>query len=199
RAPSESVESLELKSVVGAPLLVQDRLIGVVYLDNRLVRGLFGPEDLRLLVAMCNHIAIALESSRLTRYMRITRDQALEASRLKSAFLTHMSHELRTPLNAVIGYSEILAEDLATRAPDALPDLTRIGDAGKHLLELISDVLDLAKLESGKLELHRARFEIGPLVEEAVDSVKGELARNDNDLQVSCPPGIGELCSDRQS
>ena len=100
---------------------------------------------------------------------------------------------------SVIGYSEILAEDLATRAPDALPDLTRIGDAGKHLLELISDVLDLAKLESGKLELHRARFEIGPLVEEAVDSVKGELARNDNDLQVSCPPSIGELCSDRQS
>ncbi len=196
---SESVEALGLKSIVCAPLLVQDRLIGVVYLDNRLVRGLFAPEDRRLLVAMCNHIAIALESSRMNRFMRATRDEALEASRLKSAFLTHMSHELRTPLNAVIGYSEILAEDLATRAPDALPDLARIGDAGKRLLELISDVLDLAKLESGKLELHRARFEIRPLVDELVASVADELERNNNDLQVTCPPSIGALYSDRAS
>src|SRR5205807_177719 len=83
--------------------------------------------------------------------LALARDQALEANRAKSAFLANMSHELRTPLNAIIGYSEMLEEEAQDMAAENLvPDLQKIRSAGKHLLTLINDVLDLSKIEAGK-------------------------------------------------
>ncbi|MBK9087539.1 MAG: hypothetical protein IPL90_00170 [Holophagales bacterium] len=111
--------------------------------------------------------------------------EAEEASRTKSRFLANVSHELRTPLNAIIGYSEMLSEEASEEGRPALVrDLERVRTAAIHQLELISSVLDLAKIEAGKLELDLETFPLGPLVEETTEIVQPLLARNRNRLVV---------------
>ncbi|MEO6030929.1 MAG: histidine kinase dimerization/phospho-acceptor domain-containing protein [Burkholderiaceae bacterium] len=125
-------------------------------------------------------------------------EQALElaesANRAKSSFLANMSHELRTPLNAIIGYAEMLEEDVDDVAQRS--DLQRIRSSGKHLLGLINDVLDLSKIEAGKIELHIEVIDIGQLVEQVTSATRPLLTANGNrlDLQVEAPPG--ELTGD---
>jgi signal transduction histidine kinase/CheY-like chemotaxis protein len=125
-------------------------------------------------------------------------EEAAEASnRAKSAFLANMSHELRTPMNAIIGYSEMLtdeAEDLGL--PRFIPDLRKIRTAGKQLLALINDVLDLSKIEAGKVELHYEEFDIKSMIDE-VSTISAPLAaKNSNQLLVRFPDDPGRMCSD---
>jgi signal transduction histidine kinase len=111
---------------------------------------------------------------------------AEDANRTKSDFLANMSHELRTPLNAIIGYSEILAEDVEDIGhPEMVDDLSKIRNAGKHLLNLINDVLDLSKIESGKMDLYIESFDINELVQEIADTVKPICDKNNNQLIVN--------------
>ena len=122
---------------------------------------------------------------------------AMAASQAKSAFLARMSHELRTPLNAIIGYSEMLqeeAEDLGH--DDLLPDLKKINGAGKHLLSLINDILDLSKIEAGKMDLYLETFEVAPLTAEVATTIQPLIEKNENRLVVRCPDGIGEMHGD---
>ncbi len=195
---SDSVVSHQLKSIVAAPLVVGSRLIGVAYLDNHLVRGLFSRDDLMILGAMCNHVAIALESASMARFMQNARDQAVEAARLRSAFLTHMSHELRTPLNAILGYAEMVKEDVAKQLPDTLPDLERITVAGRHLLGIIADILELSKLESGNARVQGSEIDVPQLVFGATDPYHAACAHSGNQLHVNCSPSLGTLFSDRE-
>ncbi len=125
------------------------------------------------------------------------RDQAEEANRTKSAFLANMSHELRTPMNAIIGYSEMLieeAEDLGQE--DFVPDLRKIQGAGKHLLELINDVLDLSKIEAGKMTLYLEDFEIAPMLSEVISTVETLVAKNGNALELRIGEGLGSMRAD---
>jgi PAS domain S-box-containing protein len=133
-----------------------------------------------------------------TAELAVARDQALEASRTKSAFLANMSHELRTPLNAIIGYSEMLHEDAAS-FPDkqAGEDLQKITSAGNHLLELINSVLDLSKIEAGKMELHNEEFNIEGPAREVVDVFKPLADQNGNELRMLMPRGLGTMVADR--
>lgn len=126
------------------------------------------------------------------------RDQALQANRTKSAFLANMSHELRTPLNAIIGYSELLREeaDLGNKT-DHIADLDRIHNAGHQLLTLINDILDLSKIEAGKMELFQEQFSINRVVNEAKSMMKEKVNTNNNLLIVHCPPDIGSMVTDR--
>ncbi|MGQ0593230.1 MAG: ATP-binding response regulator [Gammaproteobacteria bacterium] len=125
------------------------------------------------------------------------RDAALEATRLKSEFLANMSHELRTPLNAIIGYSEMLAEEAEDAGRDNdLGDLQKIRAAGKHLLALINDVLDLSKIEAGKMEVHLETFDVPAMLQEVVSTIAPLVEKNGNRLEVRCAEGLGALRAD---
>jgi signal transduction histidine kinase/CheY-like chemotaxis protein len=120
------------------------------------------------------------------------------ASAHKSAFLASMSHELRTPLNAIIGYSEMLYETAQDEGQeDFLPDLTKIRDAGRHLLGLINDILDLSKIEAGKMELYLEAVDLARLVEEVRSIVEPLAAANGNRLEIVCPAALGAFYTDR--
>ena len=133
-----------------------------------------------------------------TRLLQSARDEAVAANTAKSSFLAMMSHELRTPLNAVIGYSEMLLEDLAEEGASAstLEDLERIRSAGRHLLELINSVLDLSKIEAGKIELDMGEVSVPQLVDYATSTVQPLIAAGGNQLMVQMPPDIGLITSD---
>ncbi|MDT8369244.1 MAG: response regulator [Longimicrobiales bacterium] len=123
-----------------------------------------------------------------------TRRAAEEANHSKSQFLANMSHELRTPLNAVLGYSEMLAEEAEEDGNDSyLPDIEKIHAAGKHLLNLINDVLDLSKIEAGRMELFLEEIEVGVLIEEVTTTVKPLIDKNDNRLEVILDDAVGSI------
>ena len=124
-------------------------------------------------------------------------DKAMEASRAKSEFLANMSHELRTPLNATIGYSELMLEEAEDMGHDMyIQDLKKIQMAGKHLLSLINDVLDLSKIEAGKIELFFEDFEIAGMVEEIASTIAPLIEKNGNTLVVNCAKDLGVMHSD---
>jgi adenylate cyclase len=126
------------------------------------------------------------------------RDQAMQATVAKSRFLANMSHELRTPLNAVIGITEMLVEDAEDAGQQSLIEpLHRISRAGKHLLELINEVLDLSKIEAGKLELHDEDIQVGTLVGDLVGAAQPLAAKNGNRLVVECPSETGIMRADQ--
>src|SRR5206468_322412 len=126
------------------------------------------------------------------------KSQELEiASQHKSDFLANMSHELRTPLNAIIGYSEMLQEEADDVGEQAfLPDLQKINAAGKHLLGLINDILDLSKIEAGKMDLFLETFSIQDLVRDVIAIVQPLVEKNANPLVVQCTEDLGTMHAD---
>jgi len=125
------------------------------------------------------------------------KEAAEAANRTKSLFLANMSHELRTPLNAIVGYSEMLQEEAAERGlPDFNADLQKISTAGKHLLGLINDILDLSKIEAGKMELRLESFDVASLIAEVASTIEMQVAKNGNTLEIVCGADIGVMRGD---
>lgn len=125
------------------------------------------------------------------------KNDAEAANRAKSAFLANMSHELRTPLNAIIGYSEMLQEDAQDAGDEGIvPDLKKIQSAGKHLLDLINNILDLSKIEAGKMELYFESFDVPNLISDVAATINPLVAKNNNTLTVECPPDVGVMLAD---
>ena len=121
-----------------------------------------------------------------------------QANRAKSLFLANMSHELRTPLNAILGYSEMLQEDAVERHLDEFTaDLEKINAAGKHLLALINDILDLSKIEAGKMELFLETFDLSAMIDDVASTIQPLVEKNDNTLDISRAPNLGSMRADQ--
>jgi signal transduction histidine kinase/CheY-like chemotaxis protein len=138
-----------------------------------------------------------VERAKAQAQLNLAKEEAEEANRTKSQFLTSMSHELRTPMNAIIGYSEMLIEEVEDLGQEELaPDLQKIRGAGKHLLTLINDILDLSKIEAGKMDLYLETFDIFEMLNEVTSTVEPLVEKNSNTLRVLCADNLGSMHAD---
>ncbi|HYE93125.1 MAG TPA: ATP-binding protein [Terriglobales bacterium] len=187
-----------LRSALAAPLVSEGQTIGALALYQTEVRP-FTPEQAALLRIFADQATIALESARLFRELE-ARTQELEvASRHKSEFLANMSHELRTPLNAVIGFSEVLAERMFGELNDKQAEyVADILASGRHLLSLINDILDLSKIEAGRMELERADFDLPATIGDALTLVRERAARRGIALGAEIDPALGVVHGDQR-
>jgi signal transduction histidine kinase/CheY-like chemotaxis protein len=129
--------------------------------------------------------------------LQVAKENAESANKTKSAFLANMSHELRTPLNAIIGYSEMMQEDAADLGYNELvPDLKKVHTAGRHLLDLINDILDLSKIEAGKMELSPEQFDVAALIEQLRQTVTPLIEQNGNTLDTLVAPAVESMVAD---
>ena len=178
----------------GYPLIVDGSLTGVIAL---FARHSLGQDTLAALESIANSVALGIQRKRTEIALREARDAAESANRAKSDFLASMSHELRTPLNAIIGYSEMLEEEAQASGGGALlNDLRKIHSAGHHLLSLISDVLDLSKIEAGRMELYPETFDVGRVLQEVATTIQPLIAKNGNTLCLELAENLGEMHSD---
>ncbi|HZO26946.1 MAG TPA: HAMP domain-containing sensor histidine kinase [Chloroflexota bacterium] len=185
------------RAVLAAPLLRDGPPIGNIVL-RRMEPGPFTDAQIRQLETFADQAAIAIANARLFDEVQAKSQQLETASQHKSQFLANMSHELRTPLNAIIGYSEMLQEEAEEIDADAfLPDLVRINAAGKHLLGLINDLLDLSKIEAGRMDLFVETFSVHDLIQEVEAIVQPLVEKNANRMDVSCADDLGTMRADQ--
>ncbi len=169
------------------------RRIGSGDLDHRITIG--GRDELAELATAFNKMSENLLAAR--ERVEVARAAAEDANQAKSSFLANMSHELRTPMNAIIGYTEMLAEDAEDLGQDDfIPDLQKILAAGMHLLALINDVLDLSKIEAGKMTLFLEEFEVASLIDDVTMTIRPLVDKNANRLIVDVDPQAGTIMAD---
>jgi signal transduction histidine kinase len=200
-----------MTSLLGVPIVLHGKTVGDLYLTDKIGADEFGEDDQALLMLFAGHAAVAIENARLYDEVRAARDELqarnreLEeqyrevqtANRLKSQFLANMSHELRTPLNAIIGFSELMYEGRV--GPVSAEHREYLGDiltSGRHLLQIINDILDLAKVESGKIDMHPEAVVLETLVGEVRDILRSLAADKRLHLATEVDATLTEIRTD---
>ncbi len=183
-------------SALIVPLVGADRIMGATILERR-AAGEFPEATIRLMQALASQSVLAIQNARLFREIADKSEQLAQASQHKSQFLANMSHELRTPLNAILGYTELMADGIyGELAPRAAGVLERVQNNGKHLLALINDVLDLAKIEAGQLSMELEDYAMPDVVQSVVSATEGMATTKGlkftADIAPGLPPGRGD-------
>jgi len=186
------------RALLGVPLMSEDEVIGVLAV-TRTTPGEFEPEVIRLLSTFATQSALAIQNARLFQEIADKSAQLEAASRHKSEFLANMSHELRTPLNAIIGFSEVLNErmfgELNEKQEEYLKD---IYSSGQHLLSLINDILDLSKIEAGRMELEVTDFDLPAAIDNALILVRERASRRGITLGRAIDDRVGMIRGDER-
>jgi len=186
------------RALLAVPLVREDHLIGGLTVIRK-ATGEFAPEVIDLLRTFATQSALAIQNARLFRELADKSRQLEVASQHKSEFLANMSHELRTPLNAIIGFSEVLTDrmfgDLNEKQEEYLKD---IHASGTHLLSLINDILDLSKIEAGRMELELSDFHLPTALDSALTLVRERAGRRGIALQTSVDERLGEVRADER-
>jgi len=163
----------DTRAEMAVPMIVSDRVLGVLDVQSDKV-GRFTQQDVNIQTTLAGQVATALDNARLFQEAQQVADRLREVDRMKSEFLANMSHELRTPLNSILGYTQLLLLDLEDTLPqESMEDMQSIHLNGQHLLSMINDILDLAKIEAGRLNLNFEALEIGTLLESVQASNSG--------------------------
>jgi signal transduction histidine kinase len=195
---SALARELGFRTVLSVPLLREGTAVGTLNL-RRVSANPFTDKQVALLKTFADQAVIAVENVRLFKELESANRELGAASRHKSEFLANMSHELRTPLNAVIGFSEVLLQrmfgELNSKQDEYLKDIYA---SGQHLLSLINDILDLSKIEAGRMELVPAPFHLPTALENAVTLVRERAARHGIALELDLDPRLGELVGDER-
>jgi signal transduction histidine kinase len=200
-AEGRDVPDKEADAAPGAvrvPLRMRDHLVGEIALERAAGAGVLSSADEDFLRTLASHAAIALETLRASAELRTARDEALDASRAKDAFLQTMSHELRTPITTMLGYTEMLGEELE-EAGDAehAADVRQARDAASNLLAVVSDALELTQLEAERKTLNVTSFPVADLLAELEAEIQPLAERNGNRLDVRVGTSVGSITSDR--
>ncbi|MEO9161165.1 MAG: GAF domain-containing protein [Casimicrobiaceae bacterium] len=186
-----------VRALVAVPMLREERVIGALSI-RRKTPGAFPEPLLKLLQTFASQSVLGIENARLFKEVNAKSQQLEAASQLKSQFLANMSHELRTPLNAIIGVTEMLHEDAVDlKREDELEPLERVLRAAKHLLALINEILDLSKIEAGKMDIHIESFAIKLLFDDVIQTIGTMAAKNGNKVVNDCAADIGTMCADQ--
>jgi len=186
------------RALLSVPLLREDQVIGNLTLARK-APGEFPGEIVELLKTFATQSALALQNARLFREIADKSRQLEVASRHKSEFLANMSHELRTPLNAIIGFSEVLSERMFGELNDKQAEYLRdIYASGQHLLSLINDILDLSKIEAGRMELELTDFSLPAAIDNALTLVRERAARRGVALRMTVDERVGDVRGDER-
>jgi signal transduction histidine kinase len=184
------------RASLAVPLLREDRIIGALVV-RRKSTGEFRPEVIELLKTFATQSALAIQNARLFREIEDKGRQIEAANRHKSEFLANMSHELRTPLNAIIGFSEVLLDpSIQVTDEERVQFLTDVLSSGKHLLGLINEVLDLAKVEAGKMELQIEPALLQDVIEAVSNTMRSLAVKKSIDLRAECDERLGPISMD---
>jgi signal transduction histidine kinase/CheY-like chemotaxis protein/ligand-binding sensor domain-containing protein len=185
------------KAMLAMAVTLGGRIEGFLIFDNFSDPDAFSRSDIKKLARVREHAVSAIAKARILRELQIKNRQAEEANQAKSRFLANMSHELRTPMNAIIGFSEILVERLEpTLEPKYLGFLKSVLSSGQHLLTIINDILDLSKVEAGKMEIFPETFPVRSAIESTCQVMRGLSARKNVTFDIDVPPDVGDIETD---
>jgi signal transduction histidine kinase len=191
RPPYSAIPALRLKAFLLSPMIARGRTVGVLTADNRVSRAPIPPHTVDLLHSFAAQAAVAVENARLFQEIQEKGRELELASKHKSQFLANMSHELRTPMNAVLGYTDLILDDIFGPVPEKIREiLGRARSSGHHLLGLINDVLDLSKIEAGQLVLSLGDYDMGSVVQAVVAQVESLAAEKKLALKAVVPPDL---------
>lgn len=190
-----------IKAYIATTIILNGKKFGTISFSSKNRKKMpFSETDKDLVSLIGSWVSVSLEREFAQMELEDARDKAEEANRTKSAFLANVSHELRTPLNAIIGYSELLHEEAEdsfnSTSKGFVSDIDKINLSGQHLLALINDILDLSKIEAGKMELNFEYFSFKSVLNDVVETIKPLLKANNNTLRTVCSDDINNIYSD---